>query len=531
MARGILILLITTGLWAQTGAKYLIITHDNFYEAIKPLAEWKHKKGMPTKIVRLSEIGATPESLVRVKNYIVNAYNTWHPRPEYILLVGAPEYLRSDQNYFDDYFGNTVGNYLMELSVGRFSCRTPLECSLLVAKTLGYERTPYLTDTLWYKKGTHIVREDYASSDTVYWQNIRYISELWQNAGYIHIDSFSRARGDSARHVEEAITNGRAFVVFRGQGVNNWWAPFAINPESTTNGYKLPVIVSGTCATMSLEPNLTYLGERAVRSGTPLQPKGAVAFVGTTNSTSGTGIAVLRGTVVTSFFKAIFEEGNYKLGDALKRAKFLLDSLSPSGYTSTRYREWNLLGDPELNLWTQVPKSFVVIYDSVIPIGQQNYQVTVTHGALPVQNALVCIMQDTMIYQYGYTNFSGTVTFSINPQITGLMTITVTKPNFHPYEGIIRITGSGINQISNCKGARSNLKIYPNPTTENLFLKNLDDNEAQIKIYDPLGRKVLEGVIKKSSPLINLKNLKPGVYLLEVKSSSKTLLNKITKKK
>ena len=55
-----LILLIITCFHAQeVGAKYLIITHDNFYNDIKALADWKHKKGMRTKVVTLSQIGSS----------------------------------------------------------------------------------------------------------------------------------------------------------------------------------------------------------------------------------------------------------------------------------------------------------------------------------------------------------------------------------------------------------------------------------------------------------------------------------------
>ena len=32
--------------FAQTGAKYLIICHEMFNNAIKPLVEWKTKKGV-----------------------------------------------------------------------------------------------------------------------------------------------------------------------------------------------------------------------------------------------------------------------------------------------------------------------------------------------------------------------------------------------------------------------------------------------------------------------------------------------------
>ncbi len=43
----------------QNGARYLIVTHDNYYNDILPLAQWKHKKGYYTKVVKLSETGST----------------------------------------------------------------------------------------------------------------------------------------------------------------------------------------------------------------------------------------------------------------------------------------------------------------------------------------------------------------------------------------------------------------------------------------------------------------------------------------
>ncbi len=528
-----LIGLIVAFCFAQTGAKYLIITHDNFYGAIQPIAEWKHQKGIPTKIVKLSEFNAAPESLSRIKNYIVNAYNTWTPRPDYVLLVGSPDYIRTDQNQFDDYYANMTGNYLMEISIGRFSCSNASECSVLVRKTLGYEQTPYLQDTSWFKKGTGIIREDISLSDTIYWQNMRYIFGLWQGAGYNQIDSFSRLYGDSARHVEQAITDGRAFVGFRGQGVNNWWDPFAINPALTSNGYKLPIIISGTCATISLEPAISYLGEACVRAGSIESPKGAVAFFGTTNSTSGTGIGILRGTVVTSLFKSIFTEQTYKLGDACRRAKFLIDSIRPVGYSSTRYREWNLLGDPELNIWTSVPKTLSVQCETLIQTGQQNYAVSVRYGANPVPNALVCIMKDTTIYQYGYTNSSGTVSFSINPQSIGTMLLTVTTRNAHPLEKNIRVRSVNIEEIVNYESEMGRLSVYPNPVRHVFYIPGLV-NTKNIELYDVQGRNISKNYLRITHQAIHtavdVSNLSLGVYMIVVNSNQQKFFGKIIKR-
>ncbi|MEO0075095.1 MAG: C25 family cysteine peptidase, partial [candidate division WOR-3 bacterium] len=458
MKRVIFLLIAFITISFAAGAKYLIITHDNFYNAIQPLAEWKHKKGVPTKVVKLSEIGATADSIARIKNYIVNAYNTWNPAPQYVLLVGNANFIKTEgPNYYDDYYGNMTGNYLMEISVGRIHCANNTQCSTQVAKILGYERTPYLADTLWYKKGTFVIREDYAgyppiNSDTIYWNNLRYIRDFWSDANYVQIDSLTKNFGNNSTDVINAISNGRAYVVYRGQGVTYWWSPFdAVDPNSMTNGFRLPVVVSATCATMSLASS-NYYGDRFVNGGNPTVPKGAVAFLGTTQSASGDGLARVRGTVATGFFRSIFKDNVYCLGDAFRRAKFILDSIgtvSPPPntfpYNSTRYREWNLLGDPELNLWTGIPRPMNVTCDSIIYSGPQSYTVVVKDGITPINNALVCVMMnDTVIYQYGYTNSAGTITFSINPTTTGNMSVTVTAHNYIPFEKNVSVIPGGL---------------------------------------------------------------------------------------
>ena len=69
----------------ESGARYLIITHDQYYEVLQPLAQWKTQKGVKAKVVKLSDIGYDS---VQIKNYITDAYNTWPVTPEYALFVG-----------------------------------------------------------------------------------------------------------------------------------------------------------------------------------------------------------------------------------------------------------------------------------------------------------------------------------------------------------------------------------------------------------------------------------------------------------
>jgi hypothetical protein len=149
------------GLSAGESADYLIIVADDRYDEILPLAEWKHKKGFITYVANMSEVGSTYED---VQNYIQQAYDTWNPAPEYVLLVGdhddVPAYIieghpahpPTSPSYYwacDQKYTYVDGDdYYPDLTIGRLTVSTELECTDVVDKILDYERTP--DNGSWY---------------------------------------------------------------------------------------------------------------------------------------------------------------------------------------------------------------------------------------------------------------------------------------------------------------------------------------------------------------------------------------------
>jgi len=423
----VLFLFLANFCFGLTGARYLIITPDSYVSAIKPLADWKTKKGVLSKIVPLSVTGS---SASQIRDYIVNAYNNWEIRPEYVLLAGFGTILPVSGSS-DDYYANISGNYRIEICVGRLPFTNIDQCNLLVSKILGYEKTPYLGDTLWFRKGTTIMNED-NPPDAYYQADCRYMRSLMLANGFFLTESISDLYSHNSTTVMNAINDGRGYVAYRGQAVSQWYPPFnSIEPNSLTNGFKLPVIVSGTCVTMYLAQTGSY-GDRFMLAGTAQAPKGSVAYFGTT----GIGTSVYRSTASKAFFTAVFLERTYTLGNATKRAKFVLDSIYNN---QTRYQEWNLFGDPAMELWTGTPKRMTIAHDTVINAIPQTFTVTVKLGSIPLAGAKVCIMMDTLIYQTNISNSSGIATFNIAPPSIGTMSVTVTAHNCIPYENNVTI--------------------------------------------------------------------------------------------
>ncbi len=509
-----------TFLYGQEGARYLIITTDALAPAIQPLAEWKYFSGMKCKVTKLSEIGSDTTA---IKNYIRNAYNNWPIRPEYVLLVGAPanlpaRYYRIQQGwsyYSDNIYGDVNGDLFMDIPVGRFPARSAQQCSVMVAKTLAYAKTPDLTDSLWMRRITTVIRENYDSDDTIYWNDVRIFAHLSASHNFVGCDSLSRARGNTATDVINSVTNGTAMVLYRGTGVGNWYDPFAVNPALTNNGKKLPIILSITCQTMSLSPAESMVGEAWIKAGTANNLRGAVAFFGNTHSLNSSTTAVLkRSTVARAFFKAVFQEGRYKLGKAMIRAK---DSLYRIFTDVAEYRGFNLYGDPDLDIWTATPKPPTVEHPVEISPGPQEFAVLVSLNGQPVPNALICVSMDTSVYEYGYTDNYGTIVFNITPTDTGKLRLVVTGHNLYPYDTIVPVTEVGIKETHQFLG-NWQFAAFPNVFHQTTHIMWTPATKATVTIFDPAGNMIRKWHDATSGIVWNGTNehgsqCPPGVYL------------------
>ncbi len=446
----VLMLVILGSLHAQEfGARYLIITHDNFYNAVLPLVEWKQKKGMKSTIVRLSEIGADS---VAIRNYVINAYNNWDPRPEYLLLVGAPNYLpfpEVNYVYTDNYYTNLEGDIYNEILSGRLTVHSITEAQTVVNKILLYERSPYKpVDTLtteWFKKACLILKCDFDPSDSIYWSDIHYAAGLMVSGDFVKIDTFSDTAGYNKDSVMNAVNNGRSIVMFRGSAANNWPPPFDVDANLLSNGAKLPIVLSITCVTIGTGPT-PAVAERWFLTGTPTTPRGAAGYFATTTAINGG--AYLRSAVAKGFHNALFNQNKYIFGQACEAGRVNVYETWPYHGGDDEYLGFTTLGDPEMNLWTDVPCSLICTHPETVSIGTAPVIVNVLNAddLSPINNATVCIMGklDSSIYVVDSTDINGNAAFVIAPYFNGdTIYVTVTGQNLQPYEGSILVHASG----------------------------------------------------------------------------------------
>lgn len=442
--RQVVVLLISlqTLVFAQEGARYLIITHDNFYDAVLPLAEWKYLKGMKSEVTKLSDIGS---SALQIRNYILDAYNNWTIRPEYLLLVGAPNYIplpTVSGTYSDNYYTNMQGGIHNEILSGRLTVHNTTEALTVVNKILAYERHPFREDTLWFKKACLMVRQDYdPPDDSIYWSDLHFAADLMVNNGFVKIDSFSDIYGNNVNDLLDAAYEGRAFFMYRGSAINNWWSPFNVNPDATQNGTKLPIVMSITCCCMGTG-STPATAERWLLTGTPTLSRGGAGYFATTTVIGGG--AHLRSAVAKGFFKSLFSDGAETFGEACEGGRYNVYDLYPGSGGLYEYLGFTTLGDPEMRIWTDTPCSLAVSHPDFVTFGYAHVTVSVTDAVngTPIQNGLVCLSGklDSTIYALDTTDSNGHVAFDIAPQvIDDTVFITVTGKNLQPYESSMRV--------------------------------------------------------------------------------------------
>ena len=186
------------------------------------------------------------------------------------------------------------------------------------------------------------------------------------------------------------------------------------------NGFKLPIFVAITCMVGAFHMDDDWTDERWLRAGTPTVPKGAVGFFATSSCVVGGGSSHTprRNAMDEGIFKGIFEDSLLTFGATTMRGRmYVLEQYpTPEEWAQYAYEAHNIIGEPELNLWTATPESVDVTTPALLTTGQSQFTVTVSRerGREPIEGALVCVMMDTLVYEWSYTDGSGQAEFDVS---------------------------------------------------------------------------------------------------------------------
>jgi len=541
---------VTTDLNGRNRAyfEYLIITNPPMDTVFERLADWKTKKGIKAELRTVNWILANypggEDNAACIRNYLKTLPDS---SVEYVLLAGDTDIIpfrfayamtcsafiwnREDSLPCDLYYADLQGDWNFDgdglygeiedsidlypdLFVGRATVNTISEAQNFVDRILTYEKNPPLdylnnamfsADILWYNpytdQGVHKNMIE-AESFPLDFE----ITKLYHSQGNLSVSSFLNAIEQGQNLVNH---DGHGSTTAMGAGTGY------LHPsdfDNLTNAPKYGIMASIGCWTAAFD--FDCIAEHWVNSPNG----GGVAFIG--NSSYGWGSPGNPGFGYSDifdsrFFYSLFVEDNFHLGAALSLCKtyFIPYSREKNVYRWHQY-QLNLLGDPEMPVWTDTPETLKVSYPQSIPLGSSRILITVKdkNSDIPIKNALVCLMKGSESYASGYTDASGSIFLDATPSTSGDCDLTVTAHNYLLSEITIPVvSGSYVNYLGwIIDDTSGNSDGIANPN-ENILLPttikncgNTTANNIQLKLRS------LDPFVTIQDSIESLSSLSPG---------------------
>ncbi|MBI5060469.1 T9SS type A sorting domain-containing protein [candidate division KSB1 bacterium] len=383
----------------------LLIYPDSYSTNLSSWIRWKEERGIKVTALPKNSIGGNP-SATQVHDRIVQELNASSPRIDYVLLCGDETQLPISPLHTDDpltrfsqqsynpgdpytneaYFSCVQGSDVFpDLFIGRWIVNTPTEVQNVVARTILHERDTFVTDSLRFERAAVAADEQYPSQRLT---KRRVKTMLWDH-GFPNVDSLW---GDNQGPTPliNSVTQGVTFVNYRGTGWDIGWAGigFYLNSINQLNNVRKPCIVTGIgCGVGKFDgPDGFGFGEDWMLVGTVSQPKGAAGFIGPCWNTH----TVYNDCLDSSLYRAFLDWHIPTLGAALASGKmqawgifdlFLETDGDVREVTETMLRQYLVLSDPSLQVFTDTPLRLDVSLPPAVPSGNFNLELTVGNMA------------------------------------------------------------------------------------------------------------------------------------------------------
>ncbi|HEY3296691.1 MAG TPA: C25 family cysteine peptidase [bacterium] len=438
-----------------TPGSLLILTSSNATPRpwADSLAQWKTRMGYRVTVDARASWTST-QALTVIRAAYANA--PIDAPLEFVVLMGDPGAAwgipvdgSNTGNYDHSYALGNTGDDLEDIGVGRLSGGTATALATINAKIMGYERNPRVesspgvADTMWFHKAFLYAGVGRSSPDN-------YLMMRWGRQQFIAntaVDSVTVLTHPSDAIVPTDVLTrlnaGVGFFFWQGTWIGGM--PTS-TPDNCNTVWRLPI-----CVTMA-ESAGDYVysaapdgpAENFLCTGTPSNPRGGVCGIGTSTS----GVSYNTNVYLTSgLLYTITDLQVEHLGTAMAGAKAQLyysfppdwpDPYGdPRGLVARHVRLFNLLGDPSLSMWTDVPQRLIVTHPDSLDIGASSVEITVRRSAdsVAVENALVCLWKRSpdSTWVTGLTDAVGHITLPVSVNAAGSMALTITKHNIKPY--------------------------------------------------------------------------------------------------
>ena len=458
----------------------LVISYGSFMETVQPLVDWKNRKGIPTEMVNISDIGSSSSA---VESYVENYYND--NGLTFLLLVGDIAQMPSPSvsgSSSDMSYGCISGSdFYAEVIVGRFSGSTPTQIATQVERSIEYERYPQ-AGVEWYDNALGIASNQGPGFGG--YTDDQFNEFMWDTVlsdfTYDSYEGIYDGSGGTDAQGINAINDGVSLINYTGHGsISSWGNGASLSSSQVnalTNNNLLPFVITVGCNVGEFQSTNECFCESWLRATNGGEPAGAISHFGSTISQSweppmhGQYGAML---VLTESFD---EHLTRTMGGITTNGcMYMNDAQGSSGINETKY--WTYFGDPSIPLRTAPPTELSVDYDEVIVIGSNEFFVST--GS---EGDLVALSQNGDLLASGYTNGFGNLTLDLGDAAmeSGELDFVVTGFNHFPYEALVMV-GSNQNGDVNLDGQ---INIQDIIVTVNITLGSYEPTAEQYNIAD-----------------------------------------------
>lgn len=468
--------------------QYVIITDEAMAPEFQRLADWKTQSGVPAVVRTMSfireEYPFGSDDAERVRMFIRDAYARWGT--EWVLIGGDTEIvptryiwttfyggesIAADMYYScldgtwnadaDSLFGEgyfSVSNpgdacdLYPEVYVGRAPTVTAEDAQHFVDRSIQYVKDPapdYQTQVLFFAEvlfpqnwssgmstsldGAELVEEVLPSlqlNPAIHYQRLyeNHLDPRWEPG----------ALQETRQLVVDSLSRGYNIAVHVGHGFRNVMSCGDANLTNAdalglTNGNRLTNLYAINCTSNAID--FPCIGEAFLKSKTG----GAVTNTGSTRFDFPTAGRVYQ----KEFFRLLYDDSVTAVGElqAWQKVPFVGFSAFDGVHRWTQMTLL-LLGDPELRIYTGLPRTLNVVHPASIAASDSVFLVNVATGGLPLEGARVTAYRPGDEWVTVLTNVNGNAFIPFRPDSAGSLTLTVTGYDCRPYQEDIAITAS-----------------------------------------------------------------------------------------
>lgn len=402
----------------------------------------KRQKGYSVVVKTLFDvftaIGDSTDNSIR--QYFANEYQqTWGGDLEYVVLIGdisgtwplPSKFLRNpeqpDANSVGDNFYFTVdgADYIPDIFHGRISAQSVAEYASYFAKAVAYERDPYRDEMHWFQSATCVAGNFSDGSGTFpvtpVW-NMNWTREAIMRDGCItdadtfYIHDITEPPGDWRIPIRNDIEAGVCAVFYRGWASQQLWQyPRFYNEdiEAVFVDRMNPAVFGVVCGSGDFVATQCMGEVWTTGVGTVSDPNGAIIYYGASDLHTNTrhNNAMLAG-IIRALQDGIRSGAALALAGKMEVYRQFPLELGDEGFVHFYgFHVFNLLGDPETQIYFCTPGELHISHDPLSP-GQNLANFTIRDGGnLPVANAIVTLRAGTSEYNIagGLTNEMGEI--------------------------------------------------------------------------------------------------------------------------